>query len=99
VVKRAKAATTERPTKKVALTGMPRGGSGKKMGGVRSTVATGGGEEELSVAVPKTRSEEPGLSVAGMEKLWSLNSGAQSQAKERGITPPALPVPIASFNI
>jgi hypothetical protein len=99
VVKRAKAATTERTTKKVGLVGMPRGGSGKKMGGMRSTVAIGAGEEGMSVAVPTTQSEEPGLSVAGMEKLWSLNSGAQRQAKERGITPPALPVPIASFNI
>jgi hypothetical protein len=99
VVKRAKAATTERTAKKVASAGMPKDGSGKKLGGIRSTVAMGSGDEGLSVAVPKTRSEGPGLNVAGTEKLWSLHSGAQNQAKDRGIAPPALPVPIASFNI
>jgi hypothetical protein len=99
VVKRAKAATTERTTKKVALIGMPRGGAGKKTGGMRSAVALVNEEEALSVDVGKTRLDESKLNVAGAEKLWSLNSGAGSQAKDRGIDPPALPVPIASFNI
>src|ERR1035437_7825246 len=39
------------------------------------------------------------LSPAEMGKPASLQAAIQSKGKERGIIPPALPMPIASFHI
>lgn len=88
MVKGAKVATTYRKAKKVASVGLSRvdsSGQGEKV--------------DEFVAGPRAQSEDSGFSVVGVGKLWLLHSGAQSQAKDRGIVPPALPVPIASFTI
>ena len=99
MVKGAKVATTYRKVKKVAPAGLPRVGGGGNAGVMREREGFVGGASGLDGAGSKAGSDEPGFSVVGIGKLLSLHSGAQSQAKDRGIAPPALPVPIASFTI
>ena len=99
MAKRAKAATTDKRGKTAPSVSATGGASNRKISVEAGEVALGRGAEELRGAVRKIRSAEPGFGVVGMGNLWSLHSGGESQTKDRGIAPPALPVPIASFNI
>ena len=47
----------------------------------------------------KSSESDAGLSPAGVGKPASLQAAVQNIGKERGIIPPALPTPIASFHI
>jgi hypothetical protein len=57
------------------------------------------GKQKLLKVFEKNSGCDAGLSLAEVGKPASLQAAIQSKGKERGIIPPALPMPIASFHI
>jgi hypothetical protein len=99
VVKRAKAGSTDKKAKKVALAAVRHVSGSSSGGGEHRRKGVEGLEEELCVDDLKTRSGEPETKVLALGKILSLQAGVIGQSKDRGIAPPALPIPIVTFTI
>jgi hypothetical protein len=70
----------------------------KKAKAVRGLgVGAGDGQVKEGRVFEKPRLDGVGLGAVG--KPWAVQPGVESQAKDRSLAAPALPVPIASFNI
>jgi hypothetical protein len=54
---------------------------------------------KLLKVLEKNSGSDAGISLPGVGKPASLQAAVQNLGKERGIIPPALPMPIASFHI
>ena len=98
MVKRAKAATMDKKAREMASAGVRRTGAEKRVGRVHEEEIGLGREEKPSIIGSKTGLDKAGFGLVGLEKSWSVQVGVQGQIKDRGIAPPPLPVPIASYN-
>ena len=96
---RAKAAKTGKKSKGAAVRGSGGDGSGgrEQRSGGRGSKAEG--REKASKEVERSRVGVVDLGIVGADRPWSVQPGVPSQAKDRSVAPPALPVPIASFII
>lgn len=74
-------------------------GAVRKKGGIRDGKDGMGLVEEVDGVGPTKRFEVPMSTLAGAGKPWSFQAGVHGEARDRGIAPPALPIPIASFTI
>jgi hypothetical protein len=97
VVKRAKAAMMERKAKEMAPAVVRRDRYEKRSKTVVEDKQELGAEVKLSNVSDSTRSDGAGFGLGGFRKSWSLQDDIQGQRKDRGVSPPPLPVPIASF--
>jgi hypothetical protein len=96
---RAKAAKSEKKASGAAVRlGGGRGSSKERDRNGGAASSSVGTEKPLKI-LQESRTQDAGFGVAGIGKAWSVQAGVQSQAKDRGVAPPALPVPIASFTI
>ena len=98
MVKRAKAAMFEEKAKEMAPAAVRRDRAEKRSSSVGDDKAESGAAEEPSTALTSMRTDGVGFGLGGCEKPWSIQGVVQGQGKDRGVSPPPLPVPIASFN-
>jgi hypothetical protein len=88
----------EKNAKEMAPAAVRRERSEKRTGRVRVEKPGSGREVEPSASCTMTQADEVGFGLDGLGKSCSFQGSLQGQMKDRGISPPSLPVPIASFN-
>jgi hypothetical protein len=74
-----------------------KAGSEKRKAALEGKVETG--MQKMLKVMENTSKPEMELSLGGVGKPLSLQPASKSQSKDRGLVPPAMPVPIASFTI
>jgi hypothetical protein len=99
VVKRAKAAKRAKRARKERLSDVGACSGVSDSRAVEDGEDGIGGGDELGAAGRMKRSEFPLLSLVGSGKPWSFQAVSHGEARDRGVAPPALPIPIASFTI
>jgi hypothetical protein len=96
---REKAANSERTAGRAEVNARGKSGSGNRRRAGEGQSGDQPGRQKLLKVFEKNSGCEAGPSPVEVGKPSSLQVAVQSQGKERGIVPPALPVPIASFHI
>ena len=96
---RAKAVKREKKGRESNARSLERDGAAQKMPREGGVARLSGAESKSPYVSERTRSDEVGFGVVGMGKPWSFYPGVESPGRDRGLAPPPLPVPIASFTI
>jgi hypothetical protein len=96
---REKASKSEETAGRAEVNARGKSGSGNWKRAGEGQAGGPPGKQKLLKVFEKNSGCDAGLSPAELGKPASLQAAIHSKGKERGIIPPALPMPIASFHI